>query len=108
MVKISLQHKIFLSYAILMIVIVSMVAVLFNEYHRMREMEVGTHTVKLTCREIFNVQHLITSLAFSGETIFMWQTEDYKTYHTERLKVDSMLQVLKVRHKDIGLSLIHI
>ena len=104
MVKISLQHKIFLSYAILMIVIVSMVAVLFNEYHRMREMEVGTHTVKLTCREIFNVQHLITSLAFSGETIFMWQTEDYKTYHTERLKVDSMLQVLKVRHKDIGLS----
>ena len=46
--------------------------------------------------ELSEIHRNITVLASLGESVIAWEEEDYRAYQTRRLRVDSLLQVLKI------------
>lgn len=94
--SVPLQAKIISGYLVLMAVIVSMAAILFHERARLREVETGIVEIKQVRSELSEIHRNITVLASLGESVVAWENEDYQTYQTRRLRVDSLLQALKI------------
>lgn len=94
-VKISLQYKILLGYLVLMAVIGSMTAILFQEQSRMREIETETAEIRRIRKNINIVHRRITELATRGESVIAWDEIDYREYCGQRLHIDSLLQSMK-------------
>ena len=95
-----LYAKIILGYLILMAVIGCMVAILIHERQRMQEVEAETSEIREIRLSISVVQHHITKLAISGESVIDWNEADYQNYRVERLHTDSLLQAMKPYFKD--------
>lgn len=80
-----------------------MAVVLFHERNRIQEIESEANAMRVVRHGINNIHRHITDLALSGESVIAWSLEDYDSYHTDRLKVDSLLQDLKLNHEDFVL-----
>lgn len=76
-----------------------MAAVLFHERNRIQNIESEANVMRVVRRDINAIHRHITDLALSGESVIAWDLEDYDSYHTDRLKVDSLLQELKLNHE---------
>lgn len=95
--KLILQYKILFGYAILLVVIGSMTAILLHERQRMREIEAETANISFVRRGINTAHRRIAGLATLGEGVVNWNKVDYLYYHNHRLQADSLLNSLK-RH----------
>lgn len=91
----SIQHKILFGYFISVAVIASMAAVLLYERKQVQEIEDETMAIRQVKRDGNIILRHITILATHGETAIAWNEEDYSNYHSLRLHVDSMLQIMQ-------------
>lgn len=91
--KLSLQNRILLGYIVLVALIGSMAVTMFHERSRVNAIEEEFAKIREANRNI-NTAH-ITVLATLGESVIAWNEEDYKKYQVQRLRVDSLLQVLQ-------------
>ena len=94
-IKQPLQAQILLGYIILMAVIGSMAAILIHERRRMQKIEQESIEIRNIRRNIETAHFYITGLVMSGESVISWEKADYLQYNTQRLKTDSLLQLLK-------------
>ena len=78
-----------------MAVIGSMAAILMHEHKRIREIEAGTETIQQVRRDISDAHRRITRLALLGEGVVGWDETDYRHYHAQLLRTDSLLQAMK-------------
>lgn len=93
--KMALQHKILFGYVILVAVIGSMAAILLHERSRVRGIEAESMEIRRIRRDIHTAHRHITELATQGESVVAWGEADYKEYHANRQRTDSLLQTLK-------------
>ena len=84
-----LQHKVFIGYFLLMVIIVSMVATLLHERNRVLGIETETQVIHEIQHNGNTIHRHITILATYGETALAWNEEDYTTYRSLRLRVDA-------------------
>ena len=96
--KLLLQHKALLGYILLMAVIGCMIAIMFHERIRIREIETATSKTNQMWCDIHTTYRYITVLATCGESVITWKENDYQNYHSHRLCADSLLQGLKVNY----------
>ena len=78
-----------------MAVIGSMAAILIHELRRMQKIEQESIEIRNIRRNIETAHFYITGLVMSGESVISWEKADYLQYNTQRLKTDSLLQLLK-------------
>ena len=97
---VSLQYKILFGYVILVAVIASMAAILVHERERIREIEAESAEIRQVRRDINASHRHITRLAILGESVIGWEDADYRCYHIQRLRTDSLLQALKPHCRD--------
>ena len=97
MMQKNLRIRILFGYIILMAVIGSMAAILIYERQRMQEIELESIEIRNIRRNIETTHFYITGLAMSGESVIAWEEADYGSYHTNRLRIDSLLQAMKFR-----------
>lgn len=76
--KLLLQHKIVAGYLLLMAVIGCMVAIVLHERKRVTEIEHESVTIFQTQSNISTTHRYITVLATLGESVMMWNDEDFK------------------------------
>lgn len=93
--KLLLHHKILLGYAILIIVIGSIAAILIYERIQLKELEGETLIIQRIQGDINTAHRRITMLATYGESVIAWTTDDYERYKAYRQKTDSVLLSLK-------------
>ena len=93
--KLLLQHRILLGYIILIAVIGTMAAILIYERAQFGALEKKTVEMQHIQRDINTAHRRITTLSTYGESVIAWSVEDYEMYKTYRLRVDSLLQLLK-------------
>lgn len=98
--KMTLQHRLFLGYFVMIGIIVCMVAILLHERQRMREIEAEVSEIREIRQNISLIHNHIAKLAISGESVIDWDEVDYRNYQYERLYTDSLLQSLKPYSKD--------
>lgn len=98
--KLLLHHKVVVGYLLLMAVIGCMVAIVLHERKRVAEIEHESVIIFLTQSNISTTHRYITVLATLGESVMMWNDEDYGIYHARRMKADSLLQVLREQSKE--------
>ena len=95
--KILLQHKIFIGYFLLMVIIGSMVAIVLHERNRVQKIEDESIAIFQTQHDIYTAHRYVTALATYGESVLVWDNEDTLAYRKRRVQTDSMLQALRVR-----------
>ena len=93
--KLLLQHRILLGYIILIVVIGSMVAIMFHERNRVQDIESEMTEIRDANRTINAAHRHITVLATLGESAITWDKKDYRKYQVQRLRIDSLLQILQ-------------
>lgn len=98
--KLLLQHKIFVGYFLLMVIICSMIAIVLHERRRVAEIEQESITIFQTQSNISTTHRHITVLATFGESVMTWTDKDSESYRTRRLTADSLLQVLREQCKE--------
>lgn len=76
-------------------VIGSMAAILIYERAQFGALEKKTVEMQHIQRDINTAHRRITTLSTYGESVIAWSVEDYEMYKTYRLRVDSLLQLLK-------------
>ena len=91
----SLHIKILLGYLAILVILGSMVAILLRERQHMRDMNASTANIQKIQQNVYSVHRYMTRLSTSGESVIGWKNSDYRNYHVNRLRVDSLLQVLK-------------
>ena len=77
-----------------------MVSIVVHE--RQRISEIGFQNDELQdIRRYMNIAHQsITALSILGESVIGWDDADYRYYHIQRLRTDSLLQALKSHCRD--------
>lgn len=100
MAKLLLQHKILLGYIFLMIIIGCMAVILFHERNRIQIIEGEINTIRQVRHDINVIHRHITDLAMYGESVVAWEQDDYRSYHGNRLYVDTLLQGLQHNHSE--------
>lgn len=93
--KLLLQHRILLGYIILIVVIGSMAAIMFHERNRVQDIESEMTEIRDANRTINATHRHITVLATLGESAITWDKKDYRKYQVQRLRIDSLLQILQ-------------
>lgn len=99
--KESIHVKISAGYFVVLAVITCMAVILLHERRRMQRMERDLMTIRNMQNNIHTAHRYITELAFEGETVVGWDKIDYEKYRAKRLRMDSLLQVLRTRSMDI-------
>ena len=74
---------------------IGMAFILVHERHRMYEIESDTREIRQIRICINKMQHHITELAISGESVIDWDESEYQKYQARRLFIDSLLQDMK-------------
>lgn len=98
--KLLLQHRILLGYIILIVVIGSMAVIMFHERNRVQDIESKITEILEANRTINAAHRHITILATLGESAITWDEEDYRKYQVRRLRIDSLLQILRQDYED--------
>ena len=70
--KILLQHKIFIGYFLLMVIIGSMVAIVLHERNRVQKIEDESIAIFQTQHDIYTAHRYVTALATYGESVLVW------------------------------------
>ena len=91
----KLSLKILLGYALLLLIIGSMVGIIVYERKRMSNIEMEVTEIRQVRHDINTAHRRITRLAFLGEGVIGWNEADCRHYHVQRLCTDSLLQALK-------------
>lgn len=96
----NLQNKVLGGYIFLIVLINFMVSIVVHE--RQRISEIGFQNDELQkIRRYINIAHQsITTLSILGESVIGWDDADYRYYHIQRLRTDSLLQALKPHCRD--------
>ena len=103
--KILLQHKIFIGYFLLMVIIGSMVAIVLHERNRVQKIEVESISIFQTQHNINTAHRYVTALVTYGESVLVWDNEDTLAYRKRRVQTDSMLQALRVQCEEFILPI---
>ena len=103
--KILLQHKIFIGYSLLMVIIGSMVAIILHERNRVQKIEVESISIFQTQHNINTAHRYVTALVTYGESVLVWDNEDTLAYRKRRVQTDSMLQALRVQCEEFILPI---
>ena len=103
--KILLQHKIFIGYFLLMVIIGSMVAIVLHERNRVQKIEDESIAIFQTQHDIYTAHRYVTALATYGESVLVWDNEDTLAYRKRRVQTDSMLQALRVQCEEFILPI---
>ena len=103
--KILLQHKIFIGYFLLMVIIGSMVAIILHERNRVQKIEDESIAIFQTQHDIYTAHRYVTALATYGESVLVWDNEDTLAYRKRRVQTDSMLQALRVQCEEFILPI---
>ena len=82
--KILLQHKIFIGYFLLMVIIGSMVAIILHERNRVQKIEVESISIFQTQHNINTAHRYVTALVTYGESVLVWDNEDTLAYRKRR------------------------
>lgn len=80
--------------------IISMVAILMHERVRKYEIETENSEIWELRQSINTVYRHLAVLASWGESVIVWSGDDYLRYHEQRLRTDSLLQILKLDYQD--------
>ena len=91
----KLSLKILLGYALLLLIIGSMVGIIVYERKRMSNIEMEVTEIRQVRRNINAAHSQITRLALLGEGVIGWSEADRQYYHVQFLRTDSLLQALK-------------
>ena len=83
-----------------MAIIGCMVAIVLHERKRVAEIEQESITIFQTQSNISSTHRHITVLATFGESVMTWTDKDCELYRTRRLKIDSLLQILREQCKE--------
>lgn len=90
-----LKRKILSGYLIVLVVIGCMIIVLFCEQQRVREIE-RESVAFWNLRQKIELAHCyVMELATQGESVISWENVDYESYRNCRLRIDSLLVVLR-------------
>ena len=92
---IPLQLKVFIGFASVFAVACGLIAVLFHERSKVREIEREADYTRSIYEASGDVHEKIGMLALSGEGVVFWSYDDYAAYHRLRLGVDSFLVSVK-------------
>ena len=103
--KILLQHKIFIGYFLLMVIIGSMVAIILHERNRVQKIEVESISIFQTQHNINTAHRYVTALVTYGESVLVWDNEDTLAYRKRRVQTVSMLQALRVQCEEFILPI---
>ena len=103
--KILLQHKIFIGYFLLMVIIGSMVAIILHERNRVQKIEVESISIFQTQHNINTAHRYVTALVTYGESVLVWDNEDTLAYRKRRVQTYSMLQALRVQCEEFILPI---
>lgn len=93
--KLRLHLIIIFGYLITVMVIGSMVSILINERHRIRNIERNSKEINVIRDKIHSIHRNITELSILGESFIGWNVDDYQSYHVKRILTDSLLQAVK-------------
>lgn len=92
--KLLLQHKILLSYFMIVAVVVSMIAILLHERNLILNMNHQIEYLWDIHEDVHKAHSHIIELALQGESAAGWNDEERDEYHTHRTKTDSILSML--------------
>ena len=91
----SFRKKKLFGYIIVTVIVLFLIVVMVNERFQYKIFE-GIINETANARENIYKAHLhITRLATLGESVIAWNESDYKRYHYQRLKTDSILLEIK-------------
>ena len=76
---------------------ISMIFILLHERKCVKEIKAGAEIIRQMRLDISDAHRHITQLALLGEGVIGWEEADRRHYHVQRLRVDSLLQVLKLQ-----------
>ena len=93
--KLRLHLRIIFGYLIMVVVIGSMITILINERHRVRNIEQSSKEINLVRDKIHSIHRNITELSILGESFIGWNEDDYQSYHSKRILTDSLLHTMK-------------
>lgn len=91
----TIQNKILIGYAVLVVIIGSMAATLLHERNRVVGIESEMKRIHQVQHDVNTTHRYITLLAMRGETAIAWEEEDFEDYHLLRLRVDSMMLAMQ-------------
>lgn len=91
----TIQNKILIGYAVLVVIIGSMAATLLHERNRVVGIESEMKRIHQVQHDVNTTHRYITLLAMRGETAIAWEEEDFENYHLLRLRVDSMMLAMQ-------------
>ena len=92
--------KILVEYALLLLIIGSMIGIVVYERKCMSNIEMDVIEIRQVRSNINTVHRHITQLAFLGEGVIGWEGADNTRYCVLRLRTDSLLQALKPHCRD--------
>lgn len=98
----KLQHKILSGYFILIAVIGGMAAIMLYEYGQIHKIETDYSEICEAHWTINTAHRHLTALASMGESVAVWDENDYQKYRKRRLRTDSLLQALQSGDKDFA------
>ena len=96
----NLQNKVLGGYVFLIVLISFMVSIVVHERQRISEISFQNDELQ-DIRRYINIAHQsITTLSILGGSVIGWDDADYRYYHIQRLRTDSLLQALKPHCRD--------
>lgn len=96
----NLQNKVLGGYIFLIVLISFMVSIVVHERQRISEIGFQNEELWDARYHIDIARQSITTLSILGESIIGWEEADYRHYHIQRLRTDSLLQALKPYCRD--------
>lgn len=100
----SLLAKIAVGYAIILLIIGSIIYTGMYEWKERKVREQEARQISNRKQEIHDVYVRMLELSSFSETFIEWKKEDFQTYHKQRLSVDSLLCKLKDGQADAHLD----
>ena len=89
--KIRLPTKLFICCLLLLIIISVLFSTLFYAHSRKDEIDVNINEINKIKLEVDLVYQCIIELTTLGESVIIWNESDYDQYHSQCLRVDSIL-----------------
>lgn len=90
-----MQTKIIIGHLILVLIIGCMIAILVNEHKWIQNINFVSAEIHDARHNINAIHSQISRLALLGESVIGWGNTDYRYYHEQHLRTDSLLRALK-------------
>lgn len=90
------HKKILLNYIVMIAVVLFLSVAMIDGYLHFQKIEGVINDMNYTRENIYKVHSHITKLATLGESVIGWDASDYKRFHRQRIKTDSILIGIKL------------